>query len=158
MKSIIVDENSNIDFRNSEFNVNFLGANEVRKNSKSVNSNINCSAAPELNINNENSGINNNSANKDDDINYISEMIEKGYIPIFIKVDDYRPLFFMVHKRNKLYKIINVYANTFGIENISNYFFYNGENNVDVNLSLEILGIKPFDVIKNKKDKNDLHV
>ena len=156
MKSIIVDENSNIDYRNSVFNISFLNKNEIRKSSKSINSNINCSAAPELNINNDNLDINNNNiANEDNDINYINEMLEKGYIPLFIKVDDYRPLFFMVHKRNKLYKIINAYAKTFDIENISNYIFLIGKNKIDVNLSLESLDIKPFDIIMNMKDKKD---
>ena len=151
MKTNFTELNSNNDNEQSYFNL--IASNAPGIKNISINNNIrvdNLSAAPEFNLNEEEFNSRNN--NKILDCKVYEDtikMIEKGFLPLFIKVDEYKPIFFFCNKKTKLKKIINTYSKTLNIENLSNYIFYKGDNELDVNLTIEDLNIKNFDIIRS---------
>ena len=151
MKTNFTELNSDNDNEQSFFNLNDSnnpGTKNISKNNNIIVDNL--SAAPEFNINEEDLDLTNNNKKLDCNIyeNTI-KMLEKGFLPLFIKVDEYKPIFFFCNKKAKLKKIINTYSKTFNIENLSNYIFYKGDYELDVNLTIEDLNIQNFDIIKS---------
>ena len=151
MKTNFTELNCDNDNEQSFFNLNDSsnpGIKNISKNNNIIVDNL--SAAPEFNINEEDLDLTNNNKKLDCNIyeNTI-KMLEKGFLPLFIKVDEYKPIFFFCNKKAKLKKIINTYSKTFNIENLSNYIFYKGDYELDVNLTIEDLNIQNFDIIKS---------
>ena len=151
MKTNFTELNFDNDNEQSFFNLNDSnnpGTKNISKNNNIIVDNL--SAAPEFNINEEDLDLTNNNKKLDCNIyeNTI-KMLEKGFLPLFIKVDEYKPIFFFCNKKAKLKKIINTYSKTFNIENLSNYIFYKGDYELDVNLTIEDLNIQNFDIIKS---------
>ena len=151
MKTNFTELNSDNDNEQSFFNLNDSnnpGTKNISKNNNIIVDNL--SAAPEFNINEEDLDLTNNNKKLDCNIyeNTI-KMLEKGFLPLFIKVDEYKPIFFFCNKKEKLKKIINIYSKTLNIENLSNYIFYKGDYELDVNLTIEDLNIQNFDIIKS---------
>ena len=124
MNSIFPELNPQDDNENSNFNLLSSNNSENKNISQNINFSNNLSAAPEFNQNNENLNLNIIMNNLNDKGNMV-QMMERGLLPLFIKIEKYKPIFFMCNKRAKLKKIINAYAKMFNIENISNYIFYN---------------------------------
>ena len=151
MKTKFTELNSDNDNEQSYFNLiasNNPGIKNILKNNNILVDNL--SAAPEFNLNEEEFDSKNN--NKKLDYNVYEntiKMVEKGFIPLFIKVEEYKPIFFFANKKAKLKKIINTYLKTLNIGNISNYIFYKGDYELDVNLTIEDLNIQNFDIIKS---------
>ena len=153
MNSIFPELNPQNDNENSNFNLLSSNNSENKNISQNINFSNNLSAAPEFNQNNENLNLNNNIDNLNDKGN-MAQMMERGLLPLFIKIEKYKPIFFMCNKRAKLKKIINAYAKMFNIENISNYIFYKGNEKLNINLTIEDSNVKNFDIIKSEQLEN----
>ena len=153
MKSKFTELNPDNDNDNERSYFNLIASNNPEIKNISKNNNIiidNLSAAPEFNLNEKEIDSNNNNKELDSNLyeNTIN-MIEKGFLPVFIKVDKYKPIFFFCNKKEKLKKIINIYSKTLNIENLSNYIFYKDDYELDVNLTIEDLNIQNFDIIRS---------
>ena len=150
MSTIFTELNSDNNSEISNFNL-FISNNPDIKNISKNNGFIdNLSAAPEFNQIEEkfDSKINNKTPNYND-VDNIIKMIKKGLIPLFIKMEEYKPIFFFCNKKTKLKKIINTYAKMHDIKNISNYSFFKGNEELNVNLTIEDSNIKNFEVIRS---------
>ena len=150
MSTIFTELNSDNDSEISNFNL-FVSNNPDIKNISKNNGFIdNLSAAPEFNQIEEkfDSKINNKTPNYND-VDNIIKMIKKGLIPLFIKIEEYKPIFFFCNKKTKLKKIINTYAQMLDIKHISNYSFYKGNEELNINLTIEDSNIKNFEVIRS---------
>ena len=153
MNSIFPELNPQNDNENSNFNLLSSNNSENKNISQNVNFSNNLSAAPEFNQNDENLNLNIIMNNLNDKGNMV-QMMERGLLPLFIKIEKYKPIFFMCNKRAKLKKIINAYAKMFNIENISNYIFYKGNEKLNINLTIEDSNVKNFDIIKSEQLEN----
>ena len=153
MNSIFPELNPQNDNENSNFNLLSSNNSENKNISQNVNFSNNLSAAPEFNQNDENLNLNIIMNNLNDKGNMV-QMMERGLLPLFIKIEKYKPIFFMCNKRAKLKKIINAYAKMFTIENISNYIFYKGNEKLNINLTIEDSNVKNFDIIKSEQLEN----
>ena len=153
MNSIFPEFNPQDDNENSNFNLLSSNNSENKNISQNINFSNNLSAAPEFNQNNENLNLNIIMNNLNDKGNMV-QMMERGLLPLFIKIEKYKPIFFMCNKRAKLKKIINAYAKMFNIENISNYIFYKGNEKLNINLTIEDSNVKNFDIIKSEQLEN----
>ena len=153
MNSIFPELNPQDDNENSNFNLLSSNNSENKNISQNINFSNNLSAAPEFNQNNENLNLNIIMDNLNDKGNMV-QMMERGLLPIFIKIEKYKPIFFMCNKRAKLKKILNAYAKMFNIENISNYIFYKGNEKLNINLTIEDSNVKNFDIIKSEQLEN----
>ena len=153
MNSIFPELNPKDDNENSNFNLLSSNNSENKNISQNINFSNNLSAAPEFNQNNENLNLNIIMDNLNDKGNMV-QMMERGLLPLFIKIEKYKPIFFMCNKRAKLKKIINAYAKMFNIENISNYIFYKGNEKLNINLTIEDSNVKNFDIIKSEQLEN----
>ena len=153
MNSIFPELNPQDDNENSNFNLLSSNNSENKNISQNINISNNLSAAPEFNQNHENLNLNIIMNNLNDKGNMV-QMMERGLLPLFIKIEKYKPIFFMCNKRAKLKKIINAYAKMFNIENISNYIFYKGNEKLNINLTIEDSNVKNFDIIKSEQLEN----
>ena len=153
MNSIFPELNPQDDNENSNFNLLSSNNSENKNISQNINFSNNLSAAPEFNQNHENLNLNIIMNNLNDKGNMV-QMMERGLLPLFIKIEKYKPIFFMCNKRAKLKKIINAYAKMFNIENISNYIFYKGNEKLNINLTIEDSNVKNFDIIKSEQLEN----
>ena len=153
MNSIFPELNPQDDNENSIFNLLSSNNSENKNISQNINFSNNLSAAPEFNQNDENLNLNIIMDNLNDKGNMV-QMMERGLLPLFIKIEKYKPIFFMCNKRAKLKKIINAYAKMFNIENISNYIFYKGNEKLNINLTIEDSNVKNFDIIKSEQLEN----
>ena len=153
MNSIFPELNPQDDNENSNFNLLSSNNSENKNISQNINFSNNLSAAPEFNQNDENLNLNIIMDNLNDKGNMV-QMMERGLLPLFIKIEKYKPIFFMCNKRAKLKKIINAYAKMFNIENISNYIFYKGNEKLNINLTIEDSHVKNFDIIKSEQLEN----
>ena len=153
MNSIFPELNPQDDNENSNFNLLSSNNSENKNISQNINFSNNLSAAPEFNQNDENLNLNIIMNNLNDKGNMV-QMMERGLLPLFIKIEKYKPIFFMCNKRAKLKKIINAYAKMFNIENISNYIFYKGNEKLNINLTIEDSNVKNFDIIKSEQLEN----
>ena len=153
MNSIFPELNPQDDNENSNFNLLSSNNSENKNISQNVNFSNNLSAAPEFNQNDENLNLNIIMNFLNDKGNMV-QMMERGLLPLFIKIEKYKPIFFMCNKRAKLKKIINAYAKMFNIENISNYIFYKGNEKLNINLTIEDSNVKNFDIIKSEQLEN----
>ena len=153
MNSIFPELNPQDNNENSNFNLLSSNNSENKNISQNINFSNNLSAAPEFNQNHENLNLNIIMNNLNDKGNMV-QMMERGLLPLFIKIEKYKPIFFMCNKRAKLKKIINAYAKMFNIENISNYIFYKGNEKLNINLTIEDSNVKNFDIIKSEQLEN----
>ena len=81
-------------------------------------------------------------------------MIQKGkegYFPIFMKLDEYKALFFFVFKYETLENVLKEYKDIVGIIDDKDYTLFNKNTNkvVPQDVSIEDLGINKFTYISN---------
>ena len=76
---------------------------------------------------------------------------KEGFFPIFMKLDEYRPLFFFVLSNETLENVLKEYKNILGIFDDKEYTLYNKntEKIVPQDVSIEDLGINKFTYISN---------
>ena len=176
MKSIFIEDYSNLN--NEKSNFNLFPSVTPSNDSKSSNfiSGLNISAAPNLSINNniiesvinekrytndikneeDNFEINSNNKNDQsifDNGQLFIDIINNGFIPFFIKIEDYNPLYFIANKETIFKNILKRYITDKGKKNINSYIFYNNDEIIDKNMSLENLNIKPLSIIIGKREE-----
>lgn len=79
--------------------------------------------------------------------------MKEGYFPLFVKIDNHKPLFFFASKNLPLKKILKKYLTLQGISNNGEeYILYNGNKKIDQNIIIKELNIKPFECIKNYRN------
>ena len=98
-----------------------------------------------------NNDTNNNKSILDDG-QLLIDSVNFGFIPFFIKLEDYDPLYFIANKETIFKNILKRYITDNGNININNYIFYNNGEIIDKNLSLENLNILPLSIIIGKKE------
>ena len=81
------------------------------------------------------------------------DIINNGFIPFFIKIEDYNPLYFIANKETIFKNILKRYITDKGKKNINSYIFYNNDEIIDKNMSLENLNIKPLSIIIGKREE-----
>ena len=84
-------------------------------------------------------------------IQTLNNMIEKGFIPFFIKLEGYKPQFIYAKKSIKFLKVIEAIQNILKIND--KFFYYLGNSNDKINKSktIENLEIEPLNIIVAKK-------
>ena len=84
-------------------------------------------------------------------IQTLNNMIEKGFIPFFIKLEGYKPQFIYAKKNIKFLKVIEAIQNILKIND--KFFYYLGNSNDKINKSktIENLEIEPLNIIVAKK-------
>ena len=100
--------------------------------------------------NNSNNDINNSSILENGQL--LIDSINCGFIPFFIKIEDYDPFYFVANKETVFKNILKRYITDNGNININNYIFYNNGEIIDKNKSLENLKILPLSIIIGKKE------
>ena len=79
--------------------------------------------------------------------------MKEGYFPLFLKIDNHKPLFFFASKNLTLKKILKKYLTLQGISNNGEeYILYNGNKKIHQNIIIKELNIKPFECIKNYRN------
>jgi len=109
-------------------------------------------------IKNEEDNFEINSNNKNDQSIFDNgqlfiDIINNGFIPFFIKIEDYNPLYFIANKETIFKNILKRYITDKGKKNINSYIFYNNDEIIDKNMSLENLNIKPLSIIIGKREE-----
>ena len=144
-----INKNSNIDDKKEPLNKN-LSINDIEKdsNNKIYTNEI---ENKEVNFqNNSNNDINNSSILENGQI--FIDSINCGFMPFFIKIEDYDPFYFIANKETIFKNILKRYITDNGNININNYIFYNNGEIIDKNKSLENLKIQPLSKIIGKKE------
>ena len=103
--------------------------------------------------------LDNNNSEKlqvDKIINVINKFIDKGYLPVFMKLDNYKPLFFFIKKESKLETLFIAYLHycpeiNEGIE--KDIKLYNKGRLLDMNKPLVDLNLKPLAIITNNMEQ-----
>lgn len=91
--------------------------------------------------------------------NYLEQtqnMIEKGYYPLFIKLDNHEPLFFGIKGESPLRSLIKAYIKNMpqtdeGI--IDNIKLYSGDKPLDLDKQIKNLELEELSIITNKKNE-----
>ena len=149
---------------NQEKNI-FKNSDNIINDKKKVNNNN----KTHLNANNEKGNIDNlNGLNfldselslskyvydsEDNSLEHPIKMIQIGYIPIFIKLQDYKPYLFYVKENAKLKSLVEAYIQSCpGIdEEIINHIkLYNEKRLLDINKIIKNLSLSPFSIITDK--------
>lgn len=81
------------------------------------------------------------------------DMINKGYIPLLMKLDNFKPLFFFVKRESTLKSLIKAYIKNCPKtdEGIANDIkLYDGDELLDINKPISELNLEPFCKINNK--------
>ena len=83
--------------------------------------------------------------------NMIYEKEKEGFFPIFMKIDEYKPLFFFVLSDETLGNVLKEYKNVIGITDDKEYTLYNKNTQkiMPKDVSIEDLGINKFTYISN---------
>ena len=81
------------------------------------------------------------------------EMINKGYIPLLMKLDNFKPLFFFVKRESTLKSLVKAYIKNCpktdeGI--VNDIKLYDGDELLDINKPISELNLEPFCKINNK--------
>ena len=180
MDSKFIGDSSNLNLEKSNFNLFPKDTPSDDNSSSSFISGLNISAAPYFGIGNDENNLkesqkknfSNNSIeshinkknysdekSKDKnniDLNLLLDYIYSGYIPFFIKIEDYKPLYFIAYKEIIFKYILKIYSSENDNINISNYIFYNHGEKINKNMSLEKLNFEPFSIIIGKREKNNI--
>ena len=87
----------------------------------------------------------------DDSRNLICQKEKEGFFPIFMKLDEYKPLFFFVLSDETLENVLKEYKNVIGIIDDKEYTLYNKNTQkiMPKDVSIEDLGINKFTYISN---------
>ena len=80
------------------------------------------------------------------------DSINYGFIPFFIKIEDYNPVYLIANKGTIFKNILTRYINDLGNININDCIFYNNGEIIDKNMSLENLNIDPLSIIIGKRE------
>ena len=81
------------------------------------------------------------------------DMINKGYIPLLMKLDDFKPLFFFIKRESTLKSLVKAYIKNCPKtdEGIANDIkLYDGNELLDINKPISELNLEPFCKINNK--------
>ncbi len=182
IKEIINEKNDEINNNNNKKNekINILkeGVNEVTKlgEEKDVDNNNNIITPEEGNKNNniganyqnkengDNKGFNWEGKDLDlsqsvimkdsqDILGQSYEMINKGYIPLLMKLDNFKPLFFFIKRESTLKSLVKAYIKNCpktdeGI--VNDIKLYDGDELLDINKPISELNLEPFCKINNK--------
>lgn len=82
--------------------------------------------------------------------NEVKEMINKGYIPFFIKAKDFNPVFYYGKPHSKLRTVIEQYIKKVnGSNEIQNLFYYKNKL-IDLDSTLGELKLKPLSLISDE--------
>ena len=81
------------------------------------------------------------------------EMINKGYIPLLMKLDNFKPLFFFIKRESTLKSLVKAYIKNCpktdeGI--VNDIKLYDGDELLDINKPISELNLEPFCKINNK--------
>lgn len=81
------------------------------------------------------------------------DMINKGYIPLLMKLDNFKPLFFFVKRESTLKSLVKAYIKNCpktdeGI--VNDIKLYDGDELLDINKPISELNLEPFCKINNK--------
>ena len=81
------------------------------------------------------------------------DMINKGYIPLLMKLDNFKPLFFFVKRESTLKSLVKAYIKSCpktdeGI--VNDIKLYDGDELLDINKPISELNLEPFCKINNK--------
>ena len=182
IKEIINEKNDEININNKKkekINILKEGVNEVTKigEEKNVDNNNNNIITPEEGNKSNNIGANyqknENGDNKgfnwvekdldlsqsvimkdsQDILGQSYEMINKGYIPLLMKLDNFKPLFFFVKRESTLKSLVKAYIKNCpktdeGI--VNDIKLYDGDELLDINKPISELNLEPFCKINNK--------
>ena len=81
--------------------------------------------------------------------NKVSEAITKGFLPFFVRINGYNPLFFLSKEKIKINMIINEAKYRLKVEkNIEDKFYYDNKL-IDFDKTIKELNIKIFGIIHN---------
>ena len=84
--------------------------------------------------------------------NDINEMIAKGYIPLFLKINEEKPQFFFVIRDSTLRSVLRHYLKEKNInESEDSFTLYNGNEELDIDKKIYELNLKPMTKITNSK-------
>ena len=81
------------------------------------------------------------------------DMINKGYIPLLMKLDNFKPLFFFIKRESTLKSLVKAYIKNCpktdeGI--VNDIKLYDGDELLDINKPISELNLEPFCKINNK--------
>ena len=182
IKEIINEKNDEININNKKkekINILKEGVNEVTKfgEGKNVDNNNNNKITPEEGNKSNNIGANyqknENGDNKgfnwvekdldlsqsvimkdsQDILGQSFDMINKGYIPLLMKLDNFKPLFFFIKRESTLKSLVKAYIKNCpktdeGI--VNDIKLYDGDELLDINKPISELNLEPFCKINNK--------
>ena len=182
IKEIINEKNDEINNNNEKkekINILKEGVNEVTKfgEEKNVDNNNNNKITPEEGNKSNNIGANyqknENGDNKgfnwvekdldlsqsvimkdsQDILGQSFDMINKGYIPLLMKLDNFKPLFFFIKRESTLKSLVKAYIKNCpktdeGI--VNDIKLYDGDELLDINKPISELNLEPFCKINNK--------
>ena len=145
-----INQNSDFDNVKQSQNKNY-SINNIEKdmNNKNHTNDIN---NKEENLQNNFINDTNNDKSLLDDRQLLIDSVNFGFIPFFIKLEDYDPLYFIANKETIFKNILKGYITGNGNINLNNYIFYNNGEIIDKNMSLDNLNILPLSVIIGKKE------
>ena len=92
--------------------------------------------------------------NSEDALKDAVDMIQKGYVPLFLKINDYRPIYFLIKEECKLKCLIKLYfefcpeANEEVIYDIK---LFCKKRYLDINSTIKDLNLVPLSIIRNIK-------
>ena len=106
------------------------------------------------NIPNNSISINKKENELDDALSKAIDMKQKGYLPLFLKINDYRPLYFFIKEEAKLERLIKPYFENCPEANerlINGIKLYCNKRYLDINSPVKDLNLDPFSIIRNIK-------
>lgn len=85
-------------------------------------------------------------------------LIDKGYYPLFIKLDNHKPIFFAIKGESQLKSLLKAYIKNMpqtdeGI--MDTIELYSGKNPLDLNKQIKDLNLEEFSIITNKNNEKE---
>ena len=88
-----------------------------------------------------------------DSLEFILQMIQKGYIPLFMKLNDYKPLYFFTRGKITLKYWVEFYIKwcpETDEELVNDIRLYHDQRLLDINTPIEFLNLQPLSIIRNR--------
>ena len=81
------------------------------------------------------------------------QLMNEGYLPIFMKLDDYKPLFFFIKEESTLKSLLKMYIKNLPETDMGNEVskLYVGKKLLDKDKQIQDLDLSPYSIITNKK-------
>ena len=81
------------------------------------------------------------------------QFIDKGFLPVFLKINDFRPLHFFINQESTLNSLLREYIRNIpetddGI--LNKIKLYHKNKDLDFNKKIRELGLRPYSIITNK--------